>query len=61
MRSVEQQSASDGQQVSRVEGTMRAIVQDTYGSPEVLEVQHVSKPQVGDERGSPPSSTRRFR
>ena len=28
---------------------MRAIVQDTYGSAEVLELQEVSRPQVGDD------------
>ena len=49
MRSVEQQSASDGQQVGPAEGTMRAIVQDTYGSPDVLELQQVSRPEVGDD------------
>jgi hypothetical protein len=30
--------------VAAKEGTMRAIVQDTYGSPDVLELAEVSKP-----------------
>ena len=49
MRSVGQQTASEGQQVGRVEDTMPAVVQDTYGSPEVLELQQVSRPTVGDD------------
>ncbi len=49
MRSVEQQTARGGQPVSRTEGTMRAIVMDRYGSPEVLELRQVSKPRVGDD------------
>ena len=49
MRSVEQQTARGGQPVSRTEGTMRAIVMDRYGSPDVLELQQVSKPRVGDD------------
>jgi NADPH:quinone reductase-like Zn-dependent oxidoreductase len=28
---------------------MRAIVQDTYGSPEVLELRHIDEPTAGDE------------
>jgi hypothetical protein len=29
--------------------TMKAIVQDEYGSPNVLHLQEIQKPQVGDE------------
>src|SRR5919197_3030610 len=29
--------------------TMKAIVQDTYGSPEVLELRDIDKPAVGDD------------
>ncbi len=49
MRSVGQQTASEGQQVGRVEDTMPAVVQDTYGSTDVLELQQVSRPTVGDD------------
>ncbi len=49
MRSVGQQTASEGQQVGRVEDTMPAVVQHTYGSPDVLELQQVSRPTVGDD------------
>ncbi len=28
---------------------MKAIVQDTYGSPDVLELKEIDKPQVGDD------------
>jgi len=31
------------------EHTMKAIVQDTYGSPDVLELRDIDKPAVGDE------------
>ncbi len=49
MRSVGQQTASEGQQVGRVEDTMPAVVQHMYGSPDVLELQQVSTPTVGDD------------
>ncbi|MDQ4083131.1 MAG: alcohol dehydrogenase catalytic domain-containing protein, partial [Actinomycetota bacterium] len=28
---------------------MKAIVGDTYGSPDVLELRHIDKPEIGDE------------
>jgi NADPH:quinone reductase-like Zn-dependent oxidoreductase len=31
------------------EGTMKAIVQEEYGSPDVLELEDVAKPEIGDD------------
>jgi NADPH:quinone reductase-like Zn-dependent oxidoreductase len=36
-------------QAIRLETTMKAIVQDTYGSTDVLEFRAVEKPEIGDE------------
>ena len=34
---------------SQKENTMKAIVGDTYGSPDVLELRDIDKPEIGDE------------
>jgi NADPH:quinone reductase-like Zn-dependent oxidoreductase len=34
---------------SQKQNTLKAIVQDTYGSPDILELRDIDKPEIGDE------------
>jgi NADPH:quinone reductase-like Zn-dependent oxidoreductase len=44
------ETGHDTSDASRVTGTMRALVQDRYGPPDVLEVRRVPTPPVGDDQ-----------
>jgi NADPH:quinone reductase-like Zn-dependent oxidoreductase len=39
---------SDANNAAAAEGTMQAIVQDTYGSPDVLRLAQITRPEIGD-------------
>jgi NADPH:quinone reductase-like Zn-dependent oxidoreductase len=39
---------SDANNAATAEGTMQAIVQDTYGSADVLRLARISRPEIGD-------------
>src|SRR5215216_3303971 len=41
-------SRSDRNNTATAEGTMQAIVQDTYGSADVLRLARIARPEVGD-------------
>ena len=50
MSSVEQQMATDSNELRPVGGTLRAIVQDRYGkTPDILRLEEIDLPHVGDE------------
>ena len=49
MGSVEQQMATDNNEIGRSRGKMRAIVQDQYGeTADVLRLEEIDQPQIGD-------------
>jgi NADPH:quinone reductase-like Zn-dependent oxidoreductase len=39
---------SDANNAAAAEGTMQAIVQDTYGSADVLRLAQITRPEIGD-------------
>jgi NADPH:quinone reductase-like Zn-dependent oxidoreductase len=50
MSSVEQQMATDSNEIRRTGGKMRAIVQDQYGkTPDVLRLEEIDPPKIGDD------------
>src|SRR6185295_7530446 len=42
-------TSSDTSSAATAEGTMHAVVQDTYGSADVLRLARIARPEIGDD------------
>ena len=50
MKSAAEQENASSDEVAAEEGTMQAVVQDTYGSAEVLRLARIATPKIADDQ-----------
>jgi hypothetical protein len=43
-------TSSDTSSTATAEGTMQAVVQDTYGSADMLRLARIARPEIGDDK-----------